>query len=154
MKKRNFYPDRTIGVWIDYKHAFLVKTLEPVSVEELKSEDHISDENNLTRYNTTPFSQADKQNHDRLDQQKFFKKVLNKLKTEEYVYVFGPGEAKHGLINLIEKEGKHFPCKIMAIEAADKLSHNQLIQKVKHFFNSLKYEDAKRRLNENVKENA
>jgi stalled ribosome rescue protein Dom34 len=154
MKKNTYHPDRIIGVWMDYKHAYLVKLTDQALVEELKSEEHIKDENNITRLNNVPFSQADKQNHERLNQQKFLKKIINRLKEEEYAYIFGPGEAKHGLINLIEKEGRHFPCKVVGLESADKLTPNQLIQKVKDFFISLKFEDIKRRLNLGIKENA
>ena len=32
---------------------------------------------------------------------------------------------------MIEKEGRHFPCKVVGSESADKLTPNQLIQKVK-----------------------
>ena len=154
MKKYTYRPDRNIGVWLDYKHAYLVKLTDDVMVEELKSEEHIPGENNLTRINTIPFSQAEKQNHERLNQQKFFKKIINRLKEDEYVYIFGPGEAKLGFVNLLEKEGRHFPCKLVGLESADKLTPNQLIQKVTTFFKSLKFEDIKRRLNLGIKENA
>lgn len=154
MKRNSYHPDRNIGVWLDYKHAYLVKLTENISVEELKSEEHLPGENNLTRLNNIPFSQSEKQNHERLNQQKFFKKIINRLKEEEYAYIFGPGEAKQGLVNMIEKEGRHFPCKVVGSESADKLTPNQLIQKVKDFFRSLKFEDIKRRLNLGIRENA
>ncbi len=139
--------ENRIGIWIDHKHAYLFKiSADGSEMEDQKSEIHIPDEENLIRFDRDPFSQSEKQHHELSEELKYFKKIIEILKNEDYVYLFGPGNAKIELNNIIDKEGKHFPCKVLAIETADKLTQNQMLQKVNKYFESLDFEDAKRRL--------
>ncbi len=151
MKNRIYQPDRRIGVWIDKNKVYLIKisSENPALIEQIDSDiiERMDETGEAPYTEQTPFSRQEKrQHHEHNSQLKFFQLIISHLKNEQYAFIFGPGTIKQELINAIEKEGPHFPCKVVGVEAADKLTNNQMIQKVIDFFTSLRFEDAKRRL--------
>lgn len=156
MNRKVYQPDKIAGIWIDQHQAYLIKLsedLEP-NIEKLVSDMQTrvripGEEKPFTRFAQTPFNHQEKeQKHQHQDLQRYFHKVIDSIRSLDYVYIFGPGMAKKELNNAIEKEGPLFPCKVVAIETSDKLTKNQMFEKVKHYFTSLSFEDTKRRMTE------
>ena len=50
------------------------------------------------------------------------------------LYVFGPAEAKHGLSRAIKAKSDFTPA-LKGVEQSDTMTQNQMIAKVKAFFN-------------------
>lgn len=141
------------GIWIDQKTAFVIKVSADHSPIVEKIDSGIMDRS--TPADEEPFlrlAHSDPNKHDKIQKHNehglhsFFREVMERLHDVDYVYLFGPGAAKQGLNNEIEKEGVHYRCKVTGIEAADKLTENQMRQQVIEFFTSLKHEDSVRKL--------
>jgi hypothetical protein len=65
----------------------------------------------------------------------FYQMVIEEIGAADKVFIFGPGEAKSELAKEIESvKGPHV--RIAAVEASDKLTENQVVAKVKSFFES------------------
>lgn len=154
MTTRNNKPNERAGIWIDQKTAFFIKVSADHTPLIEKIDSGIKVQGSLTD-NDTPFmrlSHSDPNRHDKIQQHNqhelhfFFQMIIERLRDIDYVYIFGPGAAKHGLNNEIVKKGARYRCKVTGIEAADKLTENQMKQQVIKFFKSLKYEDTVRKL--------
>lgn len=154
MTFRTSKPIERAGVWIDQKTAFVIKVSADHSPIIEKIETGIKARGAAEDIDK-PYlrlAQSDPNRHDKIQQhqhqelQVFFQDLIKHLEKVDYVYIFGPGRAKHGLNNAIEKEGSQFRCKVAGIDAADKLTENQMRQHVIDFFTSLRYEDFVRRL--------
>lgn len=156
MNRKVYQPDKNTGIWIDQHQAYLIKLSGEHSPDIEKHTSTMQsrlrtpgEEKPFTRFEETPFDHQEKeQRHQHNEQRKYYQAVVNSIRDQNYVYIFGPGKAKQELNNAIEKEGPHFPCKVVALEAADKLTENQMLEKVKHYFSSLSFEDTKRRMTE------
>lgn len=127
------------GLWIDHRKAFLVMISESgETTREILS----NTEKQLGRVAgvklNTPFEplrvkadDAQERGFDgRMDV--FYKEVSALLKDAGSILIFGPGEAKDELKKYMEKNGKGGS--ITAVEAADKLTDNQIAAKVRGFF--------------------
>ena len=77
---------------------------------------------------------------------KFFDSISSAIRDVKYLYIFGPGSSKHELNKFIEKAGKKFAFRVMAVEAADKKTEPQMLEQVKNYFKSLSFEDSQRQL--------
>lgn len=154
MTHQTYQPAGRAGIWIDHKAAFIIKVSGDQSpiIEKIESgiQNHADspvDERTSIRNAHSTFNSHDKmQQHQLHELNMFYANLIKKLREVDYVYLFGPGEVKHGLNRAITKEGSNFPCKVVGIEAADKMTVNQLQEKVRKFFTSLKYEDTVRQL--------
>lgn len=152
MTPRTTTPERA-GIWIDQKTAYVIKVSADHSpiIEEMKSgikaPDSAAKEEPFLRLSRTDPNKHDKvQQHTQHELHSFFQEVKARVNNVDYVYLFGPGSAKEGLKNEIEKGGTHSRSKVTGIEAADKLTENQMKQQVIKFFTSLKHEDFVRKL--------
>jgi hypothetical protein len=154
MTHQTVRPEERAGIWIDHKTAYFIKISADHSpiVEKIDSgfnRRNVSplDEKTSIKLAHSIFNKHDKlQQHQHHELHAFYAVIINKLRDIDYVYLLGPGEAKHGLNREILKEGRHFRCKIVGIEASDKITLKQMQEKVREFFTSLKYEDAVRQL--------
>ena len=152
MIPRTKSPERA-GIWIDQKTAYVIKVSADHSPVIEKIDSGLMDRN--TPPNDEPFlrlassdpNKRDKiQHHNEHGLHSFFQQVMKRLEDVDYAYLFGPGVAKQGLNKEIEQAGRHYRCKVTGIEAADKLTENQMKRQVIDFFTSLKHEDSVRRL--------
>ncbi len=142
------------GIWIDQKTAFVIKVSADHSpiVEKIDSGIKTRGAGVDMDKPYIRLAQSDPNKHDKIQQhqhqdlQVFFQEVIKHLKDVDYVYIFGPGGARHGLNNAIAAEGSHFRTKVAGVDAADKLTENQMRQQVIDFFTSLRYEDYVRKL--------
>ncbi len=154
MTHQTYQPDERAGIWIDHKVAYLIKVSgeHPPVVEKFESgiQNHApspGDEKTSARLAKSALNTHDKlQQHQQHELHAFYNLLIHQLREVDFVYLFGPGDAKHGLNRAIGKEGVHFPCKVAGIDASDKLTQNQMQQKVREFFTSLRYEDTLRKL--------
>lgn len=150
MTHQTYQPDERAGIWIDHKNAYLIKISADQSPVVEKIDSGINnrvvspvDEKTYLRLAHSIVNKHDKiQQHQQHELHAFYRILINRLREIDYVYLFGPGEAKHGLNRDIAKEGNHFPCKVVGVDASDKMSEKQMQQKVREFFTSLRYEDA------------
>ena len=129
------------GVWIDTSKAIIVKL-------ENKQEDIIevkSDiENSVYHKNmgkTGTFSGIRiSDNESKFDEKKkhqtasFLNNVIDKIRNDDEIYVFGPASIKTKLSQSIQKDKKLAP-KLKLTETSAALTTNQIVAKVKEFYN-------------------
>jgi len=136
--------DRTmmqkIGIWIDHKEAILVSVEDTqTTIERIESnaESHFRPSGGWKASGTNVAQSVSKEQ--KADERRkhqfhnFYQEVIEKAGKANSIYIFGPGEAKLELAKEIEKT-KSQHVKIAAVEAADRLTENQIVAKVKSFF--------------------
>jgi len=128
-----------IGLWIDHKKAILVvQGEEGEEVETIESDvgRHVAYRGaSNTR---APYSAQYQQGDDQLDNKfnehlnKFYDKVIARLRAAKSIFIFGPGEAKIELEKRLTHE--KLKVKVVGVEATDKMTERQVVSKVrKHF---------------------
>jgi hypothetical protein len=128
-----------IGIWIDHTKSHIVSIGEK---EEHLSliESHV-DSNRIpgamrlaaSSHLMDPAFEGRSQEKRKQTLHRYYQEIIKSIKDSEKVYVFGPGEAKIELEKEINKS-KDFSSQLVAVEAADKMSENQISAKVKKFF--------------------
>lgn len=129
-----------VGIWIDHREAALVEISDKgISTRFIESgvEEHI-DERRGAR-SDTPYGpqgvfaedKADRRTQQLLNQ--YYSEVATGINNAEKLLVFGPAEAKKEFAKFLEQ---HQPSKIpnIEVEAADKMTETQIIEKVKKHF--------------------
>ena len=131
---------KNVGIWIDHKEAVLVfLKKEQTTLERIPSnaESHFRQSGGW-RSGTTPgvqsiYKEQKAQKRREHQHKKFYHRIIKKIQKAESVYIFGPGGAKQELTKEIEKI-KGFHPKISSVQSSKKLTENQLIAKVKSFY--------------------
>ena len=126
---------RRVGVWIDHRQAVVV--ILHGKAEEIK---HITSEmGKHTRYSgaseTGSHSDASEDGRDRrydANLGKYYESVISHLREADSILIIGPGEAKGELQKRIEAEVPGD--RIVDVEAADKLTDNQIVAAVRQHF--------------------
>ncbi|HMP99061.1 MAG TPA: hypothetical protein PKC24_04715 [Cyclobacteriaceae bacterium] len=129
------------GIWMDQSKAHLITfrgteavitTIES-SYKRLSREEGKGSTN--TRFRADAFSnnEDNKQNKKMLEKAKYFKEIEKSIKNLEEVYLFGPTNAKIEFLNLLQ-EKKTFMGRVSKVENADKMTRNQMVARVKEFF--------------------
>lgn len=127
---------KKIGLWIDNREAIIVKLTD-------KGEQIIrvySDAEKQMRFKggsrkdglqTTETIQGRK-----FDMQlgKYFDNIIDLIRDAEMIQIFGPGEAKDGLLKQLEND--NLKERIVKIEAADCMTDNQVAAKVREYFSN------------------
>jgi stalled ribosome rescue protein Dom34 len=131
---------KNIGIWIDQKEAVLVSVEDAqAAIERIVSnvESHFRPSGGWKASGTNVAQSVSKEQ--RTDERRehqldsFYEAVIEKAGKADKCYIFGPGEAKLGLVKKIEKiKGQHI--EIAAVETSDSLTENQIVAKVKAFF--------------------
>lgn len=130
---------KQIGIWIDHKKAVLMTVGvddETIQIIESGLDRHVHFRG-ATRPRT-PYSAQYQKGEDQLDKQyegylnKYYEKVLLRLRGANAVWIIGPGEAKHELKRRIE--GQKTALHIVGVEAADKMTDRQFAMKVRQYF--------------------
>ena len=142
MKPTAVHVPKKAGIWIDQEKAYIflmVGNSEPV-MHKIKSEVeskqlHLSGQNeDKSRSANYIAGERDKkqhrQEHERSD---FFKEVMRQVMDADYIYIFGPGPARHGLINTLQEE-KQLKGSILPSEKAGRMTLNQMRAKVEEYF--------------------
>jgi len=134
--------NRNIGLWIDHKQAFLIwQNMKKVEVipSNLESRNlHRSGSMRIGgKYNQSVDSEL--RHNDRYNNQlsRYYEKVITTIQTADSIFIMGPGEAKLELEKAIKKN-KALIRKLLSVEAADKMTKNQMVARVKEFFSKTK----------------
>lgn len=134
---------RQTGIWIDSSKAIIV-TLEGNKEEKISEID--SDVENSVYHNKegdkgtfsgvhhgSSETKFDNRKKEQLDF--FIKSVLDYVKGADELYVFGPAETKIKLEQKIHDTNIIGDGKLKAVETSDSLTLNEIVAKVKTFYN-------------------
>lgn len=131
---------KQLGVWLDYREANLIELQgEDVQVQTLPSDVDTSRPKGGSRTRTVPYGPMDKISESKYlerrkqQEESYFERIIGAVQAADELYVFGPAEAKDGLVKAI-KERNAFGPQLRAVETADSMTPNQKIAKVKAFF--------------------
>ncbi len=133
------------GIWLDLRNAYIIDLLSKeeegssTSVRHLVSGIEESAATGGTR-SKTPWgpqggdNQRSAQERRHHEEKHFFEKIIAALDpdTDELV-LFGPSEAKDGLLNDMETH-KHFHPKVKGVESADQMTQHQMEAWVRDYF--------------------
>jgi stalled ribosome rescue protein Dom34 len=131
---------KEVGLWIDHRKAVIVTMEDEVEkIMEIKSnmEKHV-------RFSNGSHSKVTGQPHgstaeDMRDRKfgnhlgKYYEGVISFIRDADSVWIFGPGEAKGELANLLKQE-ERYGGDILGIEAVDKMTDQQIAAKVRDRF--------------------
>lgn len=137
-----------VGIWLDYKEAFVVYLIDnrPFTAGDREMVERIeSDVEGRTRLSggsrsrKTPYGPQEisvdgKQERRRRHQlHAFFQQIILRLKDADRILIFGPGEAKHELKKAVLKN-KELAGKIKKIVSADRMTIRQITARTREFF--------------------
>ncbi|MBI2271424.1 MAG: hypothetical protein HYU69_13860 [Bacteroidetes bacterium] len=129
------------GIWIDGSKAIIVTLFGgQESIKEIESdiENRIyhEKEGDKGSFMGSRHINNEKKFEERRKHQtySFLKSVLEQIKHNDELYVFGPAEIKTKLKQHIEKEGNGVVNKLKSVKTADSMSLNQVVAKVKKFY--------------------
>lgn len=146
-------PEVKAGIWLDQEAVFIIKITgknEPELTKitsAVESRVRFKGEGKVfARFGNAFISdQEKKQSRQHNQREKFFKEIVSRLEDVNYLYLFGPGRAKLGLQNVIEKT-KGLKAKIAALEPADKMTAEEAKAETSRYFNDMAFKAYKRQL--------
>lgn len=128
-----------VGLWIDHRNAMIV-TLLPSGAEVTSLMSHAERHG----HRATPYAHAPshpvapEDSRDRRYQgqlQNYYDMVIDEIQNADAVFIFGPGEAKIELKARMEERG--MGDLVTRFEAAGQLTENQIVQRVRTYYQSL-----------------
>ena len=131
------------GIWLDYKEAYII-TLDGEKGGAPETKHLLSEiEGGVAKggvRSKTPWApqggidERGFQDRRRKEEKMYFDKIVKEIDpaTDELI-IFGPAEAKHGLRLVIEGI-KHYHPQLRGVFAADSMTPNQIVAKVKDYF--------------------
>ena len=128
-----------VGMWIDRQKTYLVsldKGGQHISRLDSGVEGKFRPDGKIASASTGPRQlssdrKADERRRHQLHH--YYQQIIDQVKDAESIYIFGPGQAKEEL----EKELKSrqpLAARVAAVEAADKMTENQMAARVRGFF--------------------
>lgn len=130
---------KNIGLWIDHKKTVLVFQDEHgESIQQIESGIGRHIHYRGASHPKSPFSAQYQQGDDQLDNKfteqlnKFYEKVIARIRNADALLIFGPGEAKLELEKRIVHEKVRVPN--IKIEAADKMTQRQIAAHVRNYY--------------------
>jgi hypothetical protein len=131
-----------VGIWIDSEKAMIVSVNgENSSIKTIEStvENRVHHEKEGDK---GTFSGGQHMNNEsKFDERRkhqlndFLNEVTAALQKEDSIYIFGPAETKTHLKNRLEADNKKaIEKKIITMEAAERMTDNQLVAKVVDFY--------------------
>ncbi len=137
--------EKQVGIWIDTKKAIIV-TLDGQKKEriteidsEVENRVYHQKEGNKGTFSGSHHSNSETkfENRKKEEMDYYLNAVIAYIKGSDYLYIFGPAETK----TILEKkflEGKsNSKINLKAVETADKMTLNEIVAKVKDFYNPL-----------------
>ncbi len=128
------------GLWIDHVKAFIVTLKADGGVDSKTIESGIEPSTKSTGggRTRTPYSKGgvsvEKSQLRQQHQLKgYYEEVIKQIAGADKTYIFGPGTAKKELNHEIQKNAVMAE-KVIAVDAADKMTEPQMIAKVKNYF--------------------
>lgn len=133
---------RQTGIWIDTSKAIIVALdgdTEKITEIDSDVENSVyhNKEGNKGTFSEGHHGNSDKKFDDRKKQELdfFLKSVLSYVKKSDELFVFGPAETKTELEKKISTENLIEPGKLKSVETADKMTINEIVSKVRRFYN-------------------
>lgn len=127
------------GIWLDYREALIINAKgSETKIIRVPSEVDTSHVKGGSR-SKTPWGPMDKTSESKfLERRKhqetaYFSRVMETLREADEIYIFGPGEAKDGLVKAI-RNNRRFTSYLRGVETADKMTIKQKVAWVKNFF--------------------
>lgn len=144
-------PERKAGIWLDQETAYIVhlngETVGKVEglISDVESRVRMAGEGKVyARFGHAFIDNQEKTQHRQNNQrQHFFKEILRHLKGENFLYLFGPGKARHGLHRLIEKDHE-LAGHIARMDAAEMMNKQQAMTATLAYFKSDEYKQFKK----------
>lgn len=138
----NTASNKRIGLWLDHSQAHFIDISKgPAGIEttfaDARQHEHFKGETGTgTKLSNTRSTDNEHHVHniEREVLNRYYKVLAGRLKNYDDIYLFGPTSAKDEFHNFI-KADKAFEKKTVNVESCDKLTENQLVARVKHFFN-------------------
>jgi hypothetical protein len=135
-----------IGLWIDHHQAVIVRIFD--QREEISR--IISNLPKHIRFSGVSYDRSEADPHDDTSENKrdrrfegllkrYYDKVIAKLENSDAIFIIGPGAAKTELHKRLEHKKLSTPN--FAVEAADKMTENQIVAKVRQHFQDIKTQD-------------
>jgi hypothetical protein len=136
--------EKNTGIWLDQEKAYII-TLNSSGKPSI--EKFVSDVESRVRYagEKKPYTQFEttysndegrKQRRQKHERERHFETLINAVYDADYIYLFGPGQAKEELRNTIEKDHS-IHAKLIGVETAGRLTQNQMIEEVKKYYSSV-----------------
>ena len=124
---------KPIGIWMDYKQAYLIFTDEQDFSGEFKIRKEIVRANHD---NDVYKNERFEKNKNLAELKKYYKAILDEIVAFDEIYIFGPGKAQEELKNVL-REHRYFKDKNLAIGSSTKLSRSQMVGRVQAQFRLL-----------------
>lgn len=129
--------DRKIGLWIDHKQAYVIWYKDSriqVIPSHIEPPVHYSGGTQLGgKLNQKADTELHHNDRFRLQLNKYYQQVISALKDADSIFIMGPGEAKIEFEKAIKKN-KSMQKRLLRVEAADKMTKNQMIAHVRTFY--------------------
>jgi stalled ribosome rescue protein Dom34 len=129
--------DRNVGLWIDHKQAYAIWYSDgkvEVIPSRIEPPAHYSGGTQLGgKLNQKGDVELHHNDRFRLQLNKYYREVISVLKDADSILIMGPGQAKIELEKAIRKN-KSMQNRILRVEAADKMTKNQMIAHVKKVY--------------------
>jgi hypothetical protein len=137
--------EKQVGIWIDSKKAIIVSLdgQKEEKITEIDSEVENRVHHNKEGNKGTFFGSHHGDNETKFDNRKkeelnyYLKSVINQINKPDYLYLFGPGETKTKLEQKIHDDKSLEKINLKAIETSDNMTLNEIVAKVKDFYNPL-----------------
>ncbi|MFT6167721.1 MAG: hypothetical protein ACJASF_002421 [Vicingaceae bacterium] len=118
------------GIWVDFEKAFIIEANnEQESITKIESNIEHFNAHGGPQDNVSETRLLERNLH---QQKEFFSNVINKVKPNNEIVIFGPAEAK---INLKKEFQNHnsFKGQTIPVETSDNMTENQMIAWVKEY---------------------
>lgn len=137
--------EKQVGIWIDSKKAIIVALdgQKEERITEIDSEVENSvyhnKEGNKGTFSGSHHSESETKFENRKNEQMdyYLDVVMTNVKGSENLYIFGPAETKIKLEKKIRDEKSLGKTNLKAVETSDNMTLNQIVAKVKDFYNPL-----------------
>jgi hypothetical protein len=129
--------DRNVGLWIDHKQAYLIWYREgrvDVISSNLEPPAHFSGGTQLGgKMNQKGDMEIRHNDRYKVMLTKFYKQIVAALKEVDFIFIMGPGEAKVEFEKALKRH-KAMQKRLLQVETAGKMTKNQMIARVKKFY--------------------
>lgn len=132
-----------VGIWLDFRNANIITLIgKGVSVKTIDSNVDPSKPRGGSRPKKKwgPVDTVSEKHF--LERRKqevktYYEELMTAVKDADELYLFGPAEAKDGLVKAIKAKANFKPA-LRGIETADSMTENQKVAKVRAFFAGVK----------------
>jgi hypothetical protein len=141
--KKTSHPEIKAGIWLDREKAFVIRIIgehEPV-IEKIKPS-RVSKTRSGRQVKAIarpghpiPAAPENIQKSQRLQRRHYFNAIIDLIRDADFISIFGPGKARLELYNAIDQV-QLLKKKVVAVEAANKITKSQMMALVNKYFNS------------------